>query len=42
MPLPHMSLVQGKENVEFLKKRHETMTKILYLKEWNFLMTLKH
>lgn len=25
MPLPHMSLVQGKENVEFLKKRHETM-----------------
>lgn len=27
MPLPHMSLVQGKENVEFLKKRHETMTK---------------
>lgn len=27
MPLPHMSLVQGKENVEFLKKRYETMTK---------------
>lgn len=27
MPLPHMSLVQGKDNVEFLKKRHETMTK---------------
>ena len=27
MPLPHMSLVQGKENVEFLKKRHETMIK---------------
>ncbi|MEA0554637.1 malate:quinone oxidoreductase [Lysinibacillus irui] len=27
MPLPHMSLVQGKENVEFLKRRHETMTK---------------
>lgn len=26
MPLPHMSMVQGKENVEFLKKRFEAMT----------------
>ena len=26
MPLPHMSLVQGEKNVEFLKKRFETMT----------------
>jgi malate dehydrogenase (quinone) len=27
MPLPHMSMVQGKENVNFLKKRYEAMTK---------------
>lgn len=27
MPLPHMSLVLGENNVEFLKKRHETLTK---------------
>ncbi|MGE7919316.1 malate dehydrogenase (quinone) [Viridibacillus sp. NPDC093762] len=27
MPLPHMSMVQGEKNVEFLKKRHETMSK---------------
>lgn len=27
MPLPHVSLVQGKENVEFLKKRHEALSK---------------
>lgn len=26
MPLPHMSLVQGKENVEFLKKRFEALS----------------
>ena len=26
MPLPHMSMVQGTENVEFLKKRFEAMT----------------
>jgi malate dehydrogenase (quinone) len=26
MPLPHMSLVQGKKNVEFLKKRFEALT----------------
>ncbi|HBI05064.1 MAG TPA: malate dehydrogenase (quinone) [Paenibacillaceae bacterium] len=26
MPLPHMSLVQGEENVAFLKKRFEAMT----------------
>lgn len=26
MPLPHMSMVQGKENVEFLKKRFEAMS----------------
>ncbi len=26
MPLPHMSMVQGEENVEFLKKRYEAMT----------------
>ncbi|WP_438449207.1 malate:quinone oxidoreductase [Gorillibacterium sp. sgz5001074] len=26
-PLPHMSLVQGEQNVSFLKKRHETMSK---------------
>lgn len=26
MPIPHMSMVQGEENVEFLKKRFETMT----------------
>ncbi|HWI48065.1 MAG TPA: malate:quinone oxidoreductase [Rummeliibacillus sp.] len=27
MPLPHMSLVQGAENVEFLKKRFEALSK---------------
>ncbi|BAQ09369.1 malate:quinone-oxidoreductase [Bacillus sp. OxB-1] len=27
MPLPHMSMVQGKDDVEFLKKRFEAMTK---------------
>lgn len=27
MPLPHMSMVQGKENVEFLKKRFEAMSR---------------
>ncbi|OZB93645.1 malate dehydrogenase (quinone) [Paenibacillus sp. XY044] len=27
MPLPHMSMVQGKEDVVFLKKRFETMSK---------------
>lgn len=27
MPLPHMSMVQGEENVQFLKKRHEAMVK---------------
>ncbi len=27
MPLPHMSMVQGEENVKFLKKRHEAMSK---------------
>ncbi len=27
MPLPHMSMVQGEENVKFLKKRFEAMTK---------------
>lgn len=26
MPLPHMSMVRGKKNVEFLKKRFETMS----------------
>ncbi|WP_188207883.1 malate:quinone oxidoreductase [Alkalibacillus aidingensis] len=26
MPLPHMSLVQGKENVEFLKRRFDAMS----------------
>lgn len=26
MPLPHMSLVQGEDNVEYLKKRFEAMT----------------
>ncbi|WP_138751303.1 malate:quinone oxidoreductase [Paenibacillus sinopodophylli] len=26
MPLPHMSMVQGKQNVSFLKKRFEAMT----------------
>lgn len=26
MPLPHMSMVQGKSNVEYLKKRHAAMT----------------
>ncbi|MEI3614582.1 malate:quinone oxidoreductase [Pseudogracilibacillus sp. SO30301A] len=26
MPLPHMSMVQGEENVAFLKKRYEAMT----------------
>ncbi|MEK4427535.1 malate:quinone oxidoreductase [Solibacillus sp. FSL K6-1523] len=25
MPIPHMSMVQGEKNVEYLKKRHETM-----------------
>jgi len=25
MPLPHMSFVQGKQNVEFLRKRYQTM-----------------
>ncbi|PET76247.1 malate:quinone oxidoreductase [Bacillus sp. AFS001701] len=27
MPIPHMSLVQGKENVEFLNKRFEALSK---------------
>ncbi|KPH74613.1 MULTISPECIES: malate dehydrogenase (quinone) [Bacillaceae] len=27
MPLPHMSMVQGEENVSFLKKRYEAMSK---------------
>jgi malate dehydrogenase (quinone) len=27
MPVPHMSFVQGEKDVEFLKKRHEAMTK---------------
>ncbi|HEY9577935.1 MAG TPA: malate dehydrogenase (quinone), partial [Pseudobacillus sp.] len=27
MPLPHISMVQGEQNVEFLKKRFEEMTK---------------
>ncbi|MFB7138413.1 malate:quinone oxidoreductase [Gottfriedia sp. NPDC056225] len=27
MPIPHMSLVQGEENVEFLKKRFEALSK---------------
>ncbi|RKJ30511.1 malate:quinone oxidoreductase, partial [Butyricicoccus sp. 1XD8-22] len=27
MPLPHMSMVQGEENVNFLKKRFEAMSK---------------
>ncbi|WP_430789738.1 malate:quinone oxidoreductase [Virgibacillus flavescens] len=27
MPLPHMSLVQGEENVRYLKKRFETMSR---------------
>lgn len=27
MPLPHMSMVQGEDNVQFLKKRHEAMSK---------------
>lgn len=27
MPLPHMSLVQGKDNVEFLKKRFKALSK---------------
>ncbi|MEC1637920.1 malate:quinone oxidoreductase [Schinkia azotoformans] len=27
MPLPHMSLVQGEQNVEFLKKRFEALSK---------------
>lgn len=27
MPLPHMSMVQGEENVTFLKKRYEAMSK---------------
>ena len=26
MPLPHMSMVQGAKNVEFLKRRHAAMT----------------
>lgn len=26
MPLPHMSMVQGEDNIEFLKKRFEAMT----------------
>lgn len=28
MPIPHMSLVQGEESVEFLKKRFEALTQI--------------
>ncbi|RIJ67139.1 malate:quinone oxidoreductase [Rummeliibacillus sp. TYF005] len=28
MPIPHMSLVQGEKNVEFLKKRFEALSKI--------------
>ncbi|MGG7620350.1 malate:quinone oxidoreductase [Bacillus coreaensis] len=27
MPLPHMSLVQGEQNIEFLKKRFDALTK---------------
>ncbi len=27
MPLPHMSLVQGEKNVEFLKNRFEALSK---------------
>ncbi len=42
MPLPHMSLVQGEKNVQFLKNRFEALSKIHCFKEWNFPMLLKH
>nr|WP_281242968.1 malate:quinone oxidoreductase [Thalassobacillus cyri] len=36
MPLPHMSLVRGKQNVEFLRKRFETMSANPLFKEMEF------
>ena len=41
MPLPHISFVQGEENVRFLKKRFEALSNNPFFKEWNFPMTLK-
>ncbi|SHE35550.1 malate dehydrogenase (quinone) [Seinonella peptonophila] len=36
MPLPHMSLVQGKQNVSFLKKRFETLSKTPLYQDMEF------
>lgn len=36
MPLPHMSYVQGEENVNFLKKRFEALTKTHFFSEMAF------
>jgi malate dehydrogenase (quinone) len=36
MPLPHMSLVQGEENVNFLKKRFEALSKNPLFKEMEY------
>lgn len=40
--LPHMSIVHGKENVEYLKKRYEALVDNRYLKIWSSLMTLNN
>lgn len=36
MPLPHMSMVQGEDNVKFLKKRYETMVENPLFKDMEF------
>lgn len=36
MPLPHMSLVQGEQNIEFLKKRFDALTKTPLFKGMEF------
>ncbi|MFJ8235819.1 malate dehydrogenase (quinone) [Ureibacillus sp. NPDC094379] len=36
MPIPHMSMVQGSKNVDFLKKRHEALSKNLLFKGMEF------
>ena len=42
MPLPHMSMVQGEQNVAFLKKRFEAMSNNPCSKGWSFPMTRKN
>src|SRR5699024_969706 len=41
MPLPHISLVHGEKNVEFLKKRYQAYLKTHYFRGWNSRMTLR-